>query len=58
MAAAGIKAVLEASKSSESTLKIYAGAEHGVPMFAKNPELEPMVVSWVKARLLSHNRTH
>ncbi len=25
--------------------------EHGVPMFAKNPELEPMIVAWLKAQL-------
>jgi hypothetical protein len=32
-------------------LKIYAGAEHGVPTFAKNPELEPTIVSWLKTEL-------
>lgn len=46
-----IKAVLEASRNQKSMLKIYAGAEHGVPMFAKNPELEPTIVSWVKTEL-------
>ena len=51
-AAAGIKEILEASKNRESKLKIYAGTEHGVPMFAKNPELEPMIVSWFKTQLL------
>jgi hypothetical protein len=39
-------------------LKIYAGTEHGVPMFAKNPELEPMIVSWLKAQFLSNASTH
>lgn len=50
-AAAGIKAALGASKNAKSTLKMYEGTEHGVPMFAKNPELEPMIVGWLRARL-------
>jgi len=50
-AAAGIKAALEASKNAKSTLKMYGGTEHGVPMFAKNAELQPMIVAWLKARL-------
>jgi len=50
-AANGIKAALGASKNPASTLKIYAGTEHGVPMFAKNPELEPMIVNWLKTQL-------
>ncbi|HEU4619255.1 MAG TPA: alpha/beta fold hydrolase [Gammaproteobacteria bacterium] len=50
-AAAGIKAAVEASKNPKSTLKIYDGTEHGVPMFAKHPELEPMIVQWVTGQL-------
>jgi dienelactone hydrolase len=50
-AAKGIKEAVGASKNPQSTLKIYAGSEHGVPMFPKNPELEPMIVSWMKAAL-------
>jgi dienelactone hydrolase len=50
-AAAGIKGALEASKNAKSTLKMYGGTEHGVPMFAKNAELQPMIVAWLKARL-------
>lgn len=50
-AAKGIKEAVESSKSSRSQLKIYSGTEHGVPMFAKNPELEPMIVSWLKKQL-------
>jgi dienelactone hydrolase len=50
-AAAGIKAALGASKNAKSTLKMYEGTEHGVPMFAKNPDLEPMIVAWLRARL-------
>ena len=50
-AASGIKAELAASKNPKSVLKMYDGSEHGVPMFAKNPELEPMIVSWLKGQL-------
>ncbi len=50
--AASIKAALGASKNPDSVLKIYPGAEHGVPMFDKNPELRPMIVNWLKAQLL------
>jgi alpha/beta superfamily hydrolase len=50
-AAKGIKEAVEASKNAKSTLKLYAGTEHGVPMFAKNAELEPMIVTWVKTQL-------
>jgi dienelactone hydrolase len=47
----GIKDLLAASKNPNSQVHIYAGTEHGVPMFAKNPELEPMIISWLKAQL-------
>ena len=50
-AANGIKQAVAASKNPHSTVKIYNGTEHGVPMFAKNAELEPMIVSWLKAQL-------
>lgn len=50
-AAKGIKEAVESSKNPRSTLKLYAGTEHGVPMFAKNSELEPMIVSWLRAQL-------
>ena len=50
-AAKGIKEAVESSKNSHSTLKIYSGTEHGVPMFAKNAELEPMIVNWLKTQL-------
>lgn len=53
-AAKGIKEAVEASKDPHSTLKLYAGTEHGVPMFAKNAELEPMIVSWLKAQVAGH----
>ena len=47
-AAMGIQEVVGASKNPRSTVKIYNGTEHGVPMFAKNAELEPMIVAWLK----------
>jgi dienelactone hydrolase len=50
-AAKGIKEVVEASKNPNSTLKIYPGTEHGVPMFAKNPDLEPMIMNWLKKNI-------
>ena len=50
-AAKSIKDIVEASKNPQSTVKIYSGSEHGVPMFAKNPDLEPMIVNWLRARL-------
>jgi len=39
------------SKNTRSTVKIYSGTEHGLPMFEKNPDLEPAIVSWVKTVL-------
>jgi dienelactone hydrolase len=56
-AAKGIKEAVEASKHPHSTLKIYPGTEHGVPMFAKNPDLEPMIVAWLKAQMTAHAAT-
>jgi dienelactone hydrolase len=50
-AADGIREAVGASTNSKSVLKIYPGTEHGVPMFAKNAELEPMIVAWLKAQL-------
>jgi dienelactone hydrolase len=57
-AAKGIKEAVEASKNPQSKVQIYAGTEHGVPMFAKNPGLEPMIVSWLKAQLPARVGTH
>lgn len=47
-----IKASVEGSKNEKSMAKIYGGTEHGLPMFGKNPDLEPAIVDWLKARLL------
>ena len=57
-AAKGIQEAVAASKDPKSTVKIYPGTEHGVPMFAKNPELEPMIVTWLKAQLGASGGTH
>jgi dienelactone hydrolase len=57
-AADGIRDALSASKNSRSVLKIYPGTDHGVPMFAKNAELEPMIVQWLKAQLAPTGGTH
>jgi len=53
-AAKGIKEAVEASKNPKSQLKLYMGTEHGVPMLAKNPGLQPMIVNWLKEELASN----
>jgi dienelactone hydrolase len=55
-AANGIREAVGASKNSHSTQKIYNGTEHGVPMFAKNPDLEPMIVMWLKTQVGAHEQ--
>ena len=50
-AAKGIQEAVGASKNPHSTVKIYEGTEHGVPMFAKHADLEPMIVSWLKEQV-------
>jgi dienelactone hydrolase len=57
-AAKGIKEAVEASKNPKSTIRIYPGTKHGVPMFGKNADLEPMIVSWLKAQLVAGGGTH
>jgi dienelactone hydrolase len=54
-AAAGIKEAVAASRNPHSTIKIYSGTEHGVPMFGKNADLEPMIVAWLKAQVAARN---
>jgi len=56
-AAKGIREAVAASKNEYSTVKIYEGTEHGVPMFAKHSDLEPMIVSWLRTQLSVHNAT-
>lgn len=57
-AAKGIKDAVEASKDPQSTLKLYPGTLHGVPMFGQNPDLEPMIVSWLKTQLGARGGTN
>lgn len=47
-----IKAAVEGSTHPKSMVKIYGGTEHGLPMFPKNPDLEPAIVDWLKSQLL------
>jgi len=42
---------VEASENPSSTAKIFEGTEHGLPMFAKNPDLGPALVSWLTSQL-------
>ena len=47
-----IKATADGSTNPQTMVKIYGGTEHGLPMFPKNPDLEPAIVDWLKAQLL------
>ena len=49
-----IKGAVDGSKNPHSMAKVLAGTEHGLPMFDKNPSLEPELVSWLKTQLLSN----
>ena len=53
-APAAVKAAVEASNNPHSMLKMHAGTEHGIPMFDKNPDLEPAIVAWLKSELQSN----
>lgn len=48
-----IKTTVSGSTNPKSMVKIYGGTEHGLPMFEKNPDLEPAIVSWLKTQLLT-----
>ena len=56
-AAKGIREAVGASKNEQSTVKIYEGTEHGVPMFAKHSDLEPAIVTWLRTQLSVHSTT-
>lgn len=47
-----IQRAVNGSENGHSIAKVYAGSEHGLPMFAKNPDLEPALVAWLQERLL------
>jgi hypothetical protein len=36
---------------------MYAGKEHGIPMFDTHPGLESLVVCWAKAQAKIHGET-
>lgn len=48
-----ITRVLEKSANILSRLEMYQDAGHGIPMFAKEPQLEPTIVEWYRERLIS-----
>ena len=49
-----LKGAVDGSKHPKSMAKIYGGTEHGLPMFEKNPDLQPALLSWLKGQLLSN----
>ncbi|MEE2775381.1 MAG: alpha/beta fold hydrolase [Acidobacteriota bacterium] len=46
-----LSGAVDGSPNDASTAKVFAGTEHGMPMFAKNPSLGPELVSWLSAQL-------
>jgi len=49
--ASGIKDAVGASKNPRSTLKVYPGSEHGVPLFAVHADLKPALLKWLQTEL-------
>ena len=49
--ASGIKDAVRASKNPRSTLKVYPGSEHGVPLFNVHPDLKPALLKWLQTEL-------
>ena len=47
-----LQGAVDGSGNAASTAMIYPGTEHGYPMFAANPDLQPALVRWIKAQLL------
>ena len=47
----GIQQAISTSKHPKSMMRMYTGQKHGVEMFAENPELRPLIVSWLQAQL-------
>jgi hypothetical protein len=54
----GITERVSASKHPRSTLKIYDGSGHGVPMFPRNPDLRRPSSRGSQAVLVGGDRTH
>ena len=46
-----LEGAVEGSPNPDSMAKIYGGIEHGLPMFAKNADLEPALIGWLTAEL-------
>lgn len=46
-----LRGAVAGSKHPHSIAKIYAGTEHGLPMFETNPDLEPQLLDWLKNEL-------
>ena len=49
-----LQGAVDGSSHPHSTAKIYPGTEHGLPMFDKNPDLEPALLAWLKSELLGN----
>ena len=47
----GLKEGVRASKNPRSTLKVYPGSEHGVPLFDVHSDLEPALLTWLQMEL-------
>jgi dienelactone hydrolase len=47
-----LQGAVDGSPHDASIAKIYAGTEHGLPMFAQNADLEPALIDWLTAQLL------
>ena len=46
-----LRGAVSGSEDPHSTAKIFAGTEHGLPMFEKNRSLEPELLDWLKTEL-------
>ena len=48
-----ISRAVDGSGHEKSMAKVYDGTEHGLPMFEANPELQPLLLEWLKGQLTS-----
>ena len=46
-----LQATVKGSQHPSSVAKVYKGSEHGLPMFGKNPDLEPALIAWLTQQL-------
>ncbi len=46
-----LRAAVASSEHPNSKAMIYEGTEHGLPMFERNPDLEPALLDWLKTEL-------